>query len=531
MPTIIFRFPGGRYHATPWGHHVNEGLVEWPPSPWRLLRAFIATAFTKLHAPDPLPPEHVLRRLIKTLAESLPSYRLPRAVGTHTRHYMPLGVLDKGREKTTLVLDACAKIGEQLLVVCWPAELDAECSQYLDEIVRNIGYLGRAESWVEGRLLVPGEAPPMDADLETVPHTEGMAKSRGWEQVALLAPLSSASYGKWLEENRTLNDEAPAAENKRRSPKESAKDKPLLPSDLFDCLTRDTAWLQKKGWNQPPGSRRVLYWRPADALSSSLPVRPHAARANPPPVDAVLLTVASDTRNGEVLPLLYRALPQAEILHRTLVSLAGDGQAADCPVLTGHDVERRPLKGHQHLHILPMCLDGRERLDHFLLWAPMGMDKTAQQALLRLRQTWSKGMEKALFVTLAGQGPLESFRAVLSRSADFIGPSRVWVSRTPFVPPRHVKKNGRNTLEGQVSAELESRGLPDGKIERLPRDEFIRRGLHRFIRTRKDQSKAPPADLAIGLRLTFAESVTGPICLGYASHFGLGLFAADMTSS
>ncbi len=39
MPVIIkLTFPAGRYHATPWGRHVNEGVAEWPPSPWRLLR-------------------------------------------------------------------------------------------------------------------------------------------------------------------------------------------------------------------------------------------------------------------------------------------------------------------------------------------------------------------------------------------------------------------------------------------------------------------------------------------------------------
>ena len=46
MPTLKLRFPGGRYHATPWGHHVNEGLIEWPPGPWRLLRALIACGFS-----------------------------------------------------------------------------------------------------------------------------------------------------------------------------------------------------------------------------------------------------------------------------------------------------------------------------------------------------------------------------------------------------------------------------------------------------------------------------------------------------
>jgi len=32
------------------------------------------------------------------------------------------------------------------------------------------------------------------------------------------------------------------------------------------------------------------------------------------------------------------------------------------------------------------------------------------------------------------------------------------------------------------------------------------------------------------LRLTFSVPVAGPIALGYASHFGLGLFAAEPDS-
>ena len=36
-------FPLAAYTRRRWGRHVNEGAVEWPPSPWRLLRALIAT--------------------------------------------------------------------------------------------------------------------------------------------------------------------------------------------------------------------------------------------------------------------------------------------------------------------------------------------------------------------------------------------------------------------------------------------------------------------------------------------------------
>jgi len=48
MIGISVSFPSGRFHATPWGRHVNEGATEWPPSPWRFLRALVAAWKRKL---------------------------------------------------------------------------------------------------------------------------------------------------------------------------------------------------------------------------------------------------------------------------------------------------------------------------------------------------------------------------------------------------------------------------------------------------------------------------------------------------
>ena len=42
--TISIRFLTGRAHLHPWQTHHSEGRVEWPPSPWRLLRTFVAVA-------------------------------------------------------------------------------------------------------------------------------------------------------------------------------------------------------------------------------------------------------------------------------------------------------------------------------------------------------------------------------------------------------------------------------------------------------------------------------------------------------
>src|SRR5262245_29971713 len=117
MPHLLLRFPAGRYHATPWGSHVNEGGVEWPPSPWRLYRALLATGFTKLDWGEVVPD--VARELVYTLASKLPEYRLPPAVVAHTRHYMP--VL---RGTPNKVLDTFAHVGSELLAVSWGVELD-----------------------------------------------------------------------------------------------------------------------------------------------------------------------------------------------------------------------------------------------------------------------------------------------------------------------------------------------------------------------------------------------------------------------
>src|SRR5260221_2417249 len=66
MIAIGLRFLSGRFHATPWGRHVNEGAVEWPPAPWRLLRSLIATCKTRL---DDLISRNDAEAILRALAE------------------------------------------------------------------------------------------------------------------------------------------------------------------------------------------------------------------------------------------------------------------------------------------------------------------------------------------------------------------------------------------------------------------------------------------------------------------------------
>ena len=130
MPaTLAIRFPLGRYHATPWDRSVNEGAAEWPPSPWRLLRALTATWHTRW--PDL--PAQVLDGLLSALGDP-PAYLTPPARPGHTRHYLPDLDHRKGETgHTDLTLDpflslrrAGAPAAEPAeLLVRWDADLDA----------------------------------------------------------------------------------------------------------------------------------------------------------------------------------------------------------------------------------------------------------------------------------------------------------------------------------------------------------------------------------------------------------------------
>ncbi|MDQ3366562.1 MAG: type I-U CRISPR-associated protein Csb2 [Myxococcota bacterium] len=534
MPTLRIRFPGGRYHATPWGHHVNEGQVEWPPSPWRLVRALIACGYaTQGWYEVPAPA----RRLVAALAATLPRYRLPPVTVAHSRHYMPLGKFDKGREKTTLVFDTWANVGDGELVVRWNVELDDEARTLFATLAANLGYLGRSESWVEAESGVDSQC----SDDDAFPHEEGIRPGVGWEQVTLMAPESAPAYAAWRESRATnaLASVVPPASSRKPTAKqleklevERSKAVAPYPSDLVEALQRDTAWWKQHRWSQPPGVRRVVYWRRSDALAVTVPVQ--ARRRRVAPVEMMLLALTTPSGRSSALPQLTRTLPQGELLHRALVSRAGRGDRVDCPELVGRDADGSPLTGHQHVHIMPVDLDGDGRLDHVILHAKMGLGHLAQAAVRGLRRTWTKGGVGELQLAVAGSGSVDDLRALRapfdSAIVALLGPRAgacVWTSHTVFVPPRHLKRRGRNTLEGQVQDELAVRGFPSATIELLPWDDGTH-ALRHAIRVRRSPAKPPPVDGGFVLRLTFDRPVCGPIILGYAAHFGLGRFGATV---
>ena len=119
---------------------VDNGVPEWPPSPWRLLRALVAV--WKRTVPEL--SEDQVRRILNPLLTP-PRFRLPPFRVAHTRHYMPWE--KKGPADRTLVFDTFVSLSRKEPLFCdWPeAKLSVDDEVALRRLVGNLSTLGRAE--------------------------------------------------------------------------------------------------------------------------------------------------------------------------------------------------------------------------------------------------------------------------------------------------------------------------------------------------------------------------------------------------
>ena len=468
MIAIKLRFLTGRFHATPWGHHVNEGVVEWPPSPWRLLRSLVATFYRARPAGV---SEEQLRRLVGALATP-PSFYVPPATTAHTRHY------DQANGGVKF-FDTFVALDPRDEVLCrWPeAELGVEDREALAALLRALGTFGRAESWCEAELSEQRDAP----QLNCLPLADGRML-KGLEPVRVLLPEESGE-------------------------------------ELFDRLLIETSEMRKKKQLDPTGSRWVTYTRRADALRArkAAPARRVSVAAKP--------TIARFALDSTVLPLVQDALPFAEQVRRALIRSRADTEHSE--VITGKTADGVPLEGHGHAHYLPTDEDGDGRLDHITVYAPRGFGSEDTAALGALRTIYRKGNKPEVRMILAGLGAAEDFagEVLLFKS------SRRWRSVTPFSLPRFASRGAgkparpRDLPEAQALRELRVRSLPEPvSIRRVEGYSINDRPLVRWLEFHTRRFKGEAGHGLAGFELDFAEEVFGPVALGFACHFGLGLF-------
>jgi CRISPR-associated protein Csb2 len=474
--TLAIRFPLGRYHANPWGKAVNEGASEWPPSPWRLLRALVATWHTRW--PDL--PVSVLEELLDRLGDP-PSYRTPPARPGHTRHYLPDLSHRKGETgRTDLTLDPFLAVPRNgRLLVRWEADLGGEHRQALAKLAELLPYLGRSESVCDARLL--------DDDL--VPdETWWCPGGHGSSRVRLLSPVRP--FGRNL-------------------------------------LEATTAEVRKGHRTIPPGTTWVDF-------AAEVPHEPPLPLRTPllKPVTAVRFAVT-----GPVPMKITHGVLLADEAHRKVgkaLTRAGleDGKRKQ---ILGSD---GALTDHYHAHWIPFP-SGRSdesSIRYLVVWVPRGLDSEDVAAIISLRQASGQRGQRGSGYEVRGFPKVELlFQAagpVEQVAPELFGPALRWRSLTPYLPVRHHKREPLDDyLTTDVSTELryrpQYREVPPPVLSRLDSGTHLPdRWAREFRRYRmtEDMSKSRPG---LGLRLEFAEPVTGPLLLGKLSHFGYGIFVPD----
>ncbi|MFH1531486.1 MAG: type I-U CRISPR-associated protein Csb2 [Pseudomonadota bacterium] len=485
MKAIQLEFLAGRFHATPWGRNVNEGVAEWPPSPFRLARALADVARRRYQDWDD-------ERLSRTLAilAGAPSFVLPPANASHIRCFLSSNQKDPLEKQK--VFDAFVVVARDDPVFVIPdpaAPADPGVFDDLASLLADLNFLGRSESWIQAALveLPEGKEPncvPASSDWETAGAGERI-------QVAALRP--PGSY-----QNLALRPTVGTGKKQREL-------------SWLEAVCLGTKVLLKEGWSQPPALLNVDYVRPGDALESG------KQKIRSSRIDEFRYVRFS--LSSSVLPRVEDTVPFAERIRSKLMGihrkLMNDDPAKVSLRFSGKAPKGGPSKDqHTHVFLLPLDEDGDGRLDHLEIWSKEAFNEHELHTLDLLRSVWQPD----------GRPDVEFVLTTLLHERPRLR-SRTWVSVTPFVTARHHRR-GRGPfldwLASDLSRELAIHGLPEPEtiewISETPNDSPVR--WIAFTRSRKGRAPVP----GYGARLCFPEEVEGPFTVGALCHYGLGLF-------
>jgi len=476
--TLALRFPLGRYHATPWDRTVNEGAVEWPPSPWRLLRALVSTWYLRAQhdvTDDDL--DELLSRL-----NGPPSYRTPPMSTAHTRHYLPDSTRRSGETgNTDLVLDPFLAVDpEAELLVHWAdVNLDESLTAAVTALLERLPYLGRSESVCEARVV--GDVVEVD-DSWWRPTTDG---DRGSTRLL------------------TSTDGAPTA--LEVTPDAMRRSKLLVPT----------------------GSRWVDYVDP---------VAPSHVEVRPPELPAVTVVRWRLVTRAPFLAR-YGVLATDRLRSGVLHQVRPRDQGPQPPRwLLGKSADGEAAAGHDHAHWLwttterapgdqapPWERSAATRVNDLILWAPQGVEAPYLPTILTHRRLrgpadWTPEGFRDGDLHLVGVGGNELL------PERFAGESTTWTSETPYLPVRHRKRQSvEDFLADDVRRELGYRGHRTDVEVAVAQHADSGANSHRRYRLNPHGRRW---STGYYLRITCTDPVAGPLMLGGLSHFGFGQFRA-----
>jgi len=477
-------FLNGAYHATPWGTAVNEGVPEWPPSIWRLVRAIIATWKTTRQDLDDSNVWPILEKIIK---QEPPKYRLPDASVSHTKHYMPTN------DKPDLILNTFVVTGsDDPLHIIWDElELEDREVETMKGILKNMNYFGRAESWC--RITISNER----VEPNCVPFTQ--QESVKDDLVSVLVPRKDVKFVDICSQNS----------NSKRATE-------------LRSISVTTEELQKAKYIDPPGGIWVRYTRPENCFEEKRVNRTTTARMS---VNLIRYAVV-----GAVRPHITDTLRVGDLLRSACMSRYNRRTNRTSATFSGKDQEGNALKDHMHAMYLPTYETQKEEIDHITVMSAKGFDKDELDSLLSLKRLYGYN-RPSISVLFQACGDITDFSDI-----PMLDKSKNWISSTPLILTRHTKIRGKghdrrmvDSPEDQIRNEIRERYGDEyasklESVKRLEEDKINSTNvrLADFFRWRRHGSVGDGRTHSICLK--FKEPVKGPITLGYAAHFGLGMF-------
>ncbi len=542
MLTLQLTFPWGRYYAHPWGLNPTRlREAEWPPSPWRLLRALAAGWFRANPGQTPSP---ALLSLLEALGRELPEIAVGPVTFSQTVHWQPnFGVTDKDERtaatyKRTRHENHFAATGSPIIFRWKNTTFDEEHRCLLDHILDHITYFGRAESLCTLELVDDNEVP---GDSWCLPcWNDGKPTRRiseGCRDVFCSDPLDFQADDLWS----------------RRGDREQL-DRDQAPLHLVEDLLQHQPL--------PDGARWVSYEMPESWPGKWVVRVPKTTRSNristsPAPRIAHYLRFSLQCRIP--IPLKF-TVPLAEQFRKKALARFGSANSGAISfALSGHDKPEDAGGDHQHAFYLPLDTNGDRSglLSELHVWCPYGFTQAEIAALMQVqRLDWGRGRYPIRPVLLSIGDSVSAGCPVATGQLS----SCTWRSRTPFVPPRYfyrrslhgAKVKAKDAPEHQLSQCLRQAGIdmgvdihrltPDGTAQRsippLPAWDIVRApegedqpivaGALTSVHVPPNSSQRETSRrIGLFFELTFDAPVIFPVpALGHSCHFGLGLFVA-----
>lgn len=502
-------FPMGRFHATRWKQSPYEDRFgEWPPSPWRLLRALAARWFQYARELGDL-DEKKRNGLLNKLASTLPAFYLPPLSfsGTPIMQYQPTSVewTDKSKKSAAYKKPQTTKnadryrtlpIDRSLYWVWEDLDLDKNESRLLDLLLERILYFGRSESYCRLRRI---ESLPLCISPNCL-----LSENGSEDMQPVLAPITG----------KDLNIDALLAIT---DDKVHLKGRPVPP---------DTAWFFTR---LPEPSELSVRTHSTQSHQNALHCIQFAVggRIYPPLSHWVKIT---ERFRGNVIRCLSRYIsPNSDGRYDRLTC----EEKNILSLITGKDGQGKPLLGHEHAFFI-LWPDDNGFPTRLIVWRKHAFSRDEVEALLSASEkalTWDNSTSswKLRVVPL----PFET-----TPPEGLVADSKIWISVTPFVPPanRHrFRKNGRlrpnESIESLLVNLLKKQDLPEPSAVTLLENDlghsWMKLHETRSRRFSNEDNRKPYVRPGFNIRLKFSSSVQGPIILGDSSHFGLGLFVPE----